>query len=150
MTIRRATLNDLDAVMVLERAIFPDDAWSRELMAEGIASPYGHYVVAADERGEIVAYAGAHHLPGNDSADIHSIAVTDTQRGQGLGAKLVDELLAWCVNDGALRVLLEVRADNPVAHHLYYSRGFTTIAVREGYYQPANVDALVMERKLSA
>jgi len=150
MTIRRATLHDLDDVMVLERAIFPDDAWSKELMAEGIASPYGHYVVATDELGEIVAYAGAHHLPGNDSADIHSIAVSDTQRGQGLGARLFDELLAWCVSDGAVRVLLEVRADNPVAHHLYSSRGFTTIAVREGYYQPANVDALVMERKMNA
>ena len=149
MSIRRATLSDLDRIMELERDIFPDDAWTFELMAEGLASAYGHYIVTVDSEGKIVGYAGAYHLPGNDSADIHSIAVAESHRGTGVGGRLFDELLAWCVSDGAKRVLLEVRADNPTAYDLYVSRGFSTIAVREGYYQPANVDALVMERKVA-
>lgn len=150
MTIRPATLSDLDRIMDLERAIFPDDAWSPELMSEGITNQYSHYVVTETAEGQIVAYGGAFHLPGNDSADIHNVAVADSMRGNGLGAELFDELVAWCVADGATRVLLEVRADNPVAQALYASRGFTTIAVREGYYQPANVDAYVMERTVAA
>lgn len=145
---RRATLADLDTIMELERDIFPDDAWTAELMSEGIVSPYAYYVVAEDSKAKIVGYGGAFHLPGSDSADIHSIAVEKGSRGSGIGARLFDELLAWCASDGASRVLLEVRADNPVAQSLYVSRGFTTIAVREGYYQPAGVDALVMERKV--
>ena len=149
MSIRRATLSDLDRIMELESDIFPDDAWTSELMAEGLASAYGHYIVTEDGEGNIVGYAGADHLPGNDSADIHSIAVAESHRGTGVGGRLFDELLAWCVSDGATRVLLEVRADNPTAYDLYVSRGFSTIAVREGYYQPANVDALVMERKVA-
>lgn len=149
MTIRRANLGDLDRVMELERDIFPDDAWTSELMAEGLASAFGHYIVDEDGEGNIVGYAGAYHLPGNDSADIHSIAVAESHRGTGVGGRLFDELLAWCVSDGATRVLLEVRADNPTAYNLYESRGFSTIAVRESYYQPANVDALVMERKVA-
>ena len=149
MRIRRATLDDLDRIMELEREIFPDDAWTSELMAEGLASAYGHYIVAENDEETVVGYAGAYHLPGDDSADIHSLAVAEAHRGSGVGGRLFDELVAWCVSDGAIRVLLEVRADNPAAQNLYVSRGFSTIAVREGYYQPANVDALVMQRMLT-
>ena len=41
-------------------------------------------------------------------------------------------------------VLLEVRVDNTRAQRLYQRFGFEPIGVRRGYYQPGNVDALVM------
>jgi len=44
-------------------------------------------------------------------------------------------------------VLLEVRADNEVAHGLYRRRGFTEIGRRRGYYQPSGADAVVMKRE---
>ncbi len=148
MNIRPATANDVGEVLGLEQAIFPDDAWSADMLAEGFTSEYGHYVVVEHE-GAIIAYAGAYHLPGDEIADIHTIAVTPGARGNGLGAELFDGLVAWCTEDGAQRILLEVRADNLVAQNLYQSRGFQTIAVREGYYQPANVDAFVMEKRVA-
>jgi [ribosomal protein S18]-alanine N-acetyltransferase len=37
-----------------------------------------------------------------------------------------------------------VRADNPRAQELYQRFGFMRVGLRKGYYQPANVDALVM------
>lgn len=145
MITRPATAHDVAEVVELERTIFPDDAWSPEMLAEGFSSPFGHYVVV-EKDGAIIAYAGAYHLPGDDVADIHTIAVTASARGNGLGAELFDGLVAWCRGDGAQRILLEVRADNLVAQNLYQSRGFQTIAVREQYYQPAGVDAFVMEK----
>jgi [ribosomal protein S18]-alanine N-acetyltransferase len=39
-----------------------------------------------------------------------------------------------------------VAVDNGPAQRLYGRRGFRTIGVRRGYYQPSNTDALVMER----
>lgn len=134
--------------MSMERTIFPDDAWTTEQMAQGLSSPYAHYVVV-EQGGDIIGYAGAFHLPGDDVADIHTIAVAASARGHGVGAELFDNLLSWCATDGARRILLEVRSDNLAAQNLYQSRGFQTIAIREGYYQPANVDALVMERLVS-
>lgn len=148
MSIRRATPADLDALMSMERTIFPDDAWTTEQMAQGLSSPYAHYVVV-EQGGDIIGYAGAFHLPGDDVADIHTIAVAASARGHGVGAELFDNVLSWCATDGARRILLEVRSDNLAAQNLYQSRGFQTIAIREGYYQPANVDALVMERLVS-
>ncbi len=134
--------------MSMERTIFPDDAWTTEQMAQGLSSPYAHYVVV-EQGGDIIGYAGAFHLPGDDVADIHTIAVAASARGHGVGAELFDNVLSWCATDGARRILLEVRSDNLAAQNLYQSRGFQTIAIREGYYQPANVDALVMERLVS-
>lgn len=148
MSIRLATPADLDDLMAMERTIFPDDAWTTEQMAQGLSSPYAHYVVV-EQGGDIIGYAGAFHLPGDDVADIHTIAVAASARGHGVGAELFDNLLSWCATDGARRILLEVRSDNLAAQNLYQSRGFQTIAIREGYYQPANVDALVMERLVS-
>lgn len=134
--------------MSMERTIFPDDAWTTEQMAQGLSSPYAHYVVV-EQGGDIIGYAGAFHLPGDDVADIHTIAVAASARGHGVGAELFDNVLSWCATNGARRILLEVRSDNLAAQNLYQSRGFQTIAIREGYYQPANVDALVMERLVS-
>ncbi len=59
-------------------------------------------------------------------------------------------LLAEARRRGASEVLLEVRADNPGAQQLYRSLGFERIATRPHYYQPDDVDALIMRLELSA
>ena len=45
-------------------------------------------------------------------------------------------------------VFLEVRADNPVAQALYRSEGFVEVGRRARYYQPDDVDAIVMKLDL--
>lgn len=143
MTVRRAYPSDLDRIVELEREIFPDDAWPREKLDDDLRSPYARFVVDEID-GEIIGYAIAHHLPGNDVADVYNIAVAESHRGRGRGAVLFDDVIAWCREQGATAIMLEVRADNTGAQALYTSRGFTTIATRPGYYQPAGVDAFVM------
>ena len=148
MTPRVATADDLDGVVALEREIFPDDAWPRDKLEDDLHSAYALFLVA--ERGESIAgYAIAHHLPGNDVADIHNIAVVEAHRGEGLGSVLLDALLEWCELRHATAIMLEVRADNESAQSLYASRRFHTIATRPGYYQPAGVDAFVMRREVT-
>jgi ribosomal-protein-alanine acetyltransferase len=148
MTPRVATADDLDAVVALERVIFPDDAWPRDKFEDDLRSSFVHFLVVEDG-GTITGYAIAQHLPGNDVADIQNIAVVEAHRGEGLGAVLLDALVAWCESRDASAVMLEVRADNESAQSLYASRSFHTIATRPGYYQPAGVDALVMRREVT-
>uniref|UniRef100_UPI0015EFFD8C GNAT family N-acetyltransferase n=1 Tax=Streptomyces phytophilus TaxID=722715 RepID=UPI0015EFFD8C len=64
----------------------------------------------------------------------------------GLGPRLLEALLAAARRFGCREVLLEVRVDNERAQRLYERHGFAVIGVRRGYYQPGNVDALVMRR----
>lgn len=149
MTIRIAQPADLDAIEALERDIFPDDAWPRDKLDDDLRSPYARFVVTEDD-GLVVGYAIGHHLPGNDVADIHNIAVRDSHRGRGLGSALFDDLVAWSTSRGASAIMLEVRADNEPAQALYRSRGFDVIATRPNYYQPAGVDAFVMRWEVPA
>lgn len=145
--LRPATIGDLDAVMAIERASFPTDAWSAPAMRETFET--GDAFVAEDGRG-IVGYAAVLAPHGSGDADVLTIAVGEACRGQGIGAALLERLVTTAAGHGAERVFLEVRADNPVAQHLYTARGFRVVGRRPRYYQPDGVDAIVMRLDLAA
>ena len=149
MTTRPATLDDLGAIMALERASFPTDAWSDAMMREELASPHGWYVVV-EEAGRLVGYAGLRAAKGAPDADIQTIAIAESARGRGRGRALLTTLLAEAARRGAADVFLEVRADNPVAQRLYASEGFAEVGRRPRYYQPDDVDAVVMRLDVRA
>lgn len=147
--IRRATPDDLDAIMAIENASFPTDAWSSETMAAELAGEHSHYVVD-EQDGRIVGYAGLRVMRGSADADIQTIALLEAHRGAGRGRALLTELLAEASGRGAREVFLEVRADNPGAAGLYASEGFTELGRRPRYYQPDGIDAIVMRLDLRA
>jgi ribosomal-protein-alanine N-acetyltransferase len=137
---------DIDPVLELERDLFPDDAWSRGMFWSELAHARGpeatrKYLVA--EEGErIVGYAGV--ASSGEQADIQTIAVTREYWGTGLGGRLLTELLRAATAFECAEVMLECRVDNVRAQKLYERFGFEAIGFRRGYYQPGNVDALVM------
>lgn len=148
MTLRTATASDLAAIMHLERTSFPRDAWSEALMAAELASPHGRYVVD-EEAGRVIGYGGVRAVSGAADADIQTIAIAESARGRGRGRVLLTALLTTARERGARTVFLEVRADNPVATALYASEGFTEVGRRPRYYQPDDVDAVVMQLDLA-
>jgi [ribosomal protein S18]-alanine N-acetyltransferase len=143
VTLRDATAADLDAIMAIERRSFPTDAWSAESMAAELVSEHGRYLVD-DEDGTIIGYGGVRALRGSADADIQTIAFDAERRGAGRGRALLRALLDTARDRGAREVFLEVRADNPSAEGLYLSEGFEEIGRRPRYYQPDDVDAIVM------
>ncbi|MFB7250933.1 ribosomal protein S18-alanine N-acetyltransferase [Microbacterium sp. NPDC056234] len=147
--IRRATSDDLDAIMAIENASFPTDAWSTETMTAELAGEYSHYLVD-EQDGLVVGYAGLRSVRGASDADIQTIALLETHRGAGRGRALLAALLAEAASRGNREVFLEVRADNPGAEGLYLSEGFTELGRRPRYYQPDGVDAIVMRLDLGA
>ncbi|WP_396668792.1 ribosomal protein S18-alanine N-acetyltransferase [Microbacterium sp. R86528] len=149
MTLRGATTGDLDAIMALERASFPSDAWSEAMMAEELSSPHGWYIVD-EEDDALVAYAGLRAAKGAKDADVQTITVAESARGRGLGRVILRALLDEAMRRDAHDVFLEVRADNPVAQALYVSEGFVELGRRPRYYQPDDVDAVVMKLDLRA
>jgi [ribosomal protein S18]-alanine N-acetyltransferase len=148
MTTRRATPDDLDAIMALERSSFPADAWSDAMMGEELASPHGWYVVV-QEAGRLIGYAGLRAAKGSTDADIQTITIAASARGKGRGRALLTELLDEAARRRVREVFLEVRADNPVAQALYASEGFVELGRRAHYYQPDDVDAIVMKLDLA-
>ncbi|MFI9269250.1 ribosomal protein S18-alanine N-acetyltransferase [Kitasatospora sp. NPDC052896] len=137
---------DIEPLMVLERRLFPEDAWSPGMfwseLAEAHPGGSRYYTVATGPAGRIVGYAGLMAI--GVESDVQTIAVDETHQGRGLGALLLADLVAESARRGCAELLLEVRIDNIRAQRLYERFGFEPIGIRRGYYQPANVDALVM------
>lgn len=146
--LRAATAADLDVIDHLEHELFGSDAWSRDLMAAELDAPWTDYLVALNEAGEVVGYAGVSVPAEGAPADIQTIAVHPAARRLGIGRALLRAVAQAGQQRGATESLLEVRADNPGAQALYVSLGYETIAVRPRYYQPDDVDALVMRAAL--
>lgn len=137
---------DIDPVLRLEKELFPEDAWSRGMFWSELAHARGaeatrRYVVAVHD-GRLVGYAGL--AAAGDLADVQTIAVATDHWGTGLGSRLLTELLRAATAFECGEVLLEVRVDNVRAQKLYERFGFVPMGFRRGYYQPGNIDALVM------
>jgi ribosomal-protein-alanine N-acetyltransferase len=137
---------DIDPVLELEKDLFPEDAWSRGMFWSELAHSRGpeatrRYVVA-EEAGRIVGYGGL--VASGDQADVQTIAVARDHWGTGLGSRLLTELLRAATAFECAEVMLECRVDNVRAQKLYERFGFEPIGFRRGYYQPGNVDAVVM------
>jgi N6-L-threonylcarbamoyladenine synthase len=147
--IRIAGESDLDAIMQIENECFANDAWSADAMFDELTGAEKYYIVASvDEK--IVGYAGLNKQPIIHQSDIQTIAVSPSLRGKGLGRDLMKHLLAEAVRANCPEVFLEVRADNSVAHKLYETLGFEQIDIRKRYYQPDDVDAIVMRAILNS
>jgi ribosomal-protein-alanine N-acetyltransferase len=139
---------DLDQVTDLERAVFGDEAWTRQMLAGELAQqPSSRYYLVADDDGRIAGYAGL--LCVGWQGDVLTLAVATDRWGNGIGSALLEALLAEAARRGCTEVFLEVRKDNARAQELYRRYQFAEIGIRRGYYQPSGADAVVMRRGLA-
>lgn len=146
--LRPMTAADLPGVMEIERATFPDDAWSDAMMRDELSAvPDTRFYLVADDGGPgpLVGYAGLAVI--EDQGDVMTIAVRADRQGHGVGRALLAELVAEAARRGAADLFLEVRHDNAPARRLYHDMGFVEIGVRRGYYNGA--DAITMCRPLA-
>jgi [ribosomal protein S18]-alanine N-acetyltransferase len=142
--LRPMRLTDLPAVLALEEVLFAPDTWTAAMYRDELARTDTRWYLVAEDGDAVVGYGGLIAYP--DEAHIATIGVAAARQGEGIGARLLDELLAEADRRSPV-VLLEVRADNELAQGLYRRRGFAEIGRRRGYYQPSGADAVVMKRE---
>lgn len=142
MGIREAHAGDLDALEALEGRCFPEDPWTRPMLAEELSRP-GGIVLVGEDAGQ--AWGFIIGLRVMDRLEVLQVGVDPARRGEGLGAQLLSafEVAAPRVEE----VLLEVRTTNHAAIRLYARAGYTAIATRRGYYRDGT-DALVLRKAL--
>ncbi len=143
--IRPTAPADLAELTLLEQAAF-SDPWSSEMLREAIASPGTISLLAEDAEGRVAASALARLI--GDEGELLSIAVDPARRGQGLGRRLLNDVLRRLTRGGASTVWLEVRSSNAAALSLYHSAGFVAAGSRRGYYRRPIEDAVIMKRQL--
>jgi N6-L-threonylcarbamoyladenine synthase len=146
--LRPATEGDLEFIMELEKVSFGKDSWSKPTMRAELLAPHTFYLVAYLNE-KIVGYAGLSKQKSSTTADIQTIAVDETFRRQGIGAELMEKLIAQAIQLGATELFLEVREDRIAPQKLYQTLGFEEIDRRPNYYQPDGVAAIVMRLTLT-
>jgi [ribosomal protein S18]-alanine N-acetyltransferase len=133
---------DIPAVHRIERASFPDTAWSAESFWGELAGvPASRWYLVAEVGGTVAGYGGL--MAVGAEGDVQTLAVEESQRRFGIGGVLLDALVGEAMRRRCTSVLLEVAADNAAAQALYAGRGFEQVARRSGYYGPGR-DAVVM------
>jgi ribosomal protein S18 acetylase RimI-like enzyme len=132
-TIRRATLQDLDALEQLEREVFLADAFRRSqlryLLTRGHAT-----IVVAQEAGQVLGAAIMLWRRGTTVGRLYSIATAPAAQGRGVGGRLLQACEEEASQRGCKAVGLEVRTDNRQARTFYERRGYGVIENLPGYY----------------
>lgn len=147
MKIRQLVAIDLPNVVSLEREIFKKDAWSVSQFKEELAGVplTRYYVIAEDDSNKLIGYGGIAQGAPNFEADIHTIAVAEKARRNGVGRQIMTELENWAINRHAKEIFLEMKTTNLEAKPLYESLGYEVVSIRKNYYG-SNTDAFVMRK----
>ncbi len=149
---------DLDAIVALA-AIAPEaPQWRQSAYATYLAPDpdnpsllrTARVAIAPASPGEILAFACATLLrvpsaPATENlCQLDSMAVRPDARRRGIGAALLQALLAWAAQNGARHFSLEVRASNAPAIALYKRFGLQLEGRRPRYYAHPQEDALLL------
>lgn len=140
-TLRRMTVDDVDAVTAIEQATFTPP-WSRDAFYQEMTSNAVARYLVAEKNGQVIGFAGAWLIL--DESHITNIAIAEKERGNGYGRLLTEGLLQYLSNLGASYATLEVRVSNLRAQKLYSSIGFVAVGKRKRYYEDNGEDALLM------
>lgn len=141
LNIRRMTLEDLPAVVELDRMSFslpwPERSFRFEL-TENTASRC--WVVERDSRivGMLVAWMLV------DEAHIATLATHPDFRRRGIARELLAHALRSMSKEGAVSSLLEVRESNTAAQEMYRQFGYEAVGRRKHYYKDTDEDAILM------
>ena len=148
--LRRISLSDLDRVMEIEKASFPDrEAWSKTYF-EILYQKYPEGFIIAENNGKVIGYTigrPQNRAPAERVAEIVSLAVDPTWRQKGVGAKLTNFLIEHFKEKGLKEISLCVRTKNKKGISFYQKLGFKILKTIKNYYRNGD-DAFLMGRKI--
>lgn len=132
----------VDQIAALERECF-SMPWSETMLEDALYDSNACFIVAEDEEGNVIGYAGLHTVL--DEGYIDNIAVEADARRHGVASALLDVFCRFAGVNLAF-LTLEVRKSNAPAIALYEKYGFEQAGLRKGYYQRPREDALILTR----
>ncbi len=145
-TYRLMTVHDIPVIMEIENRSY-EYPWTEGIFHDCMRYGYSSWITEIDR--DIVGYAVMSLAV--QECHILNICVDSKLQGQGIGRRLLLELLSIAQVRGADTAFLEVRPSNAHALSLYFSEGFNEIGNRRDYY-PAKFgreDAVILAKSLS-
>ena len=144
LTIKNMQPEDVDEVVAIEKQSF-SDPWSKENFLAELDLPFSWvWVAKVDE--ELVGYCCCWEI--EEELQIANLAVHPEFRNQGLGKKILQEILNRACQRKVKKVTLEVRESNQFGLKLYQAFGFTEVGRRKKYYRKPVEDGLILAKIL--
>ncbi len=142
MNIRRATQDDLPAIVTLERRTNAAAHWSEDQYQSILREAAPRRVMLVGEKqGELKSFLVARVL--EVDWELENIVVAAEQQRQGVGTALLQAMMTEARTAAASSVLLEVRESNLAARRLYEKAGFAEEGRRKAYYRDPAEDAIL-------
>lgn len=133
----------VEAITALEKRCF-SDPWSVNSVTAELNNPLSLWLVAMDGQ-NLAGYVGSQSVLG--WADMMNLAVAPEYRRQGIGEKLVSQLILQLQAGNVTCLTLEVRVSNDPAIALYEKMGFSQVGRRPNYYHNPKEDALILRKE---
>ena len=143
---------DMEALVAIHAEGF-HRGWSVDEFEQLVADEHTRCIVLRRESAfgfrRILGFVIARAVAGE--AEILTVAVAQSRRGQGIGRRLLEELMRRLYAERVREIFLEVDENNPPALALYRRLGYVEVGRRKGYYRDAEGragTALVLRRQL--
>jgi ribosomal protein S18 acetylase RimI-like enzyme len=146
--LRRGRMTDLDALRVLEQAVFTTDILSRRSFRHFLASR-GATLIVAENANRLAGYVLALYPPGSKLARLYSIAVAPHIGRRGVGTLLLAAAERAARRRGRTTMRLEVHDHNSRAIAHYEKSGYRLFGRHRNYYDDHG-DALRFEKALTS
>jgi len=135
ITIRRASLRDLDTLCEIEKECFTSEAFTREQIGYLLRTPMGVSLIAETDHETVGFIIGLIQEYGDARiGHIFTVDVLTKHRRRGVASRLLDDLERIFRERGVQTSHLEVRADNLAAQELYRKHGYMDVGVLKNYY----------------
>jgi ribosomal-protein-alanine N-acetyltransferase len=145
-TLRLARRNDIRDIAVMSRCLIEVGlrgwSWHPTRVARALHGRDSQ-VVVADVGAQLAGFAIAEF--GDRALHLSLLAVQPAHQRRGIGAALVEWLVASALTAGIGRIDVEMRANNFAARCFYQRLGFSTSGEIRGYYQ--NIETAIRMQK---
>ncbi len=138
--IREMTPEDIEDAAILEKTNLGKEAWTRNQLTVAMTRDDTIYLVA-EKAGRVVGLGGVQNISGY--GEVTNVSVAADCRCEGIGYKMLKQLLERGRGIGIKDYTLEVRAGNTSAIHLYERLGFVSEGIRPGFYDDPREDAAI-------
>ena len=135
---------DLEEVLKIENVSF-SDPWSKSSFLAELDFP-SSWIWAAKLDSKLIGYCCCWEI--EDELQIANLAVHPDFRKQGIGKKILQEILNQACQKKLKKLTLEVRESNQAALKLYSGFGFSEIGRRKKYYRKPDEDGLILAKHL--
>ncbi len=145
-TIIKMNIKDLDEVLPIA-ASTRVNPWSENMFIGEMRNPFSYcFMIKMRKMSNypVVGFVCFRNI--KDESELLNICVHPEYRQMGIGKKLMQFYIGFCIKKKIRTFYLEVNSSNRSALHLYQSFSYELLAVRKKFYQ-GEFDGLLMAKK---